>query len=315
MKTNRFLLVCVSLATVLALSCSDDNNPFKNFIDDLKGQIVEITASNILQNSSGMGFMPATGIPQGQTDVIEDVKISGSAISGGSTSITVTSSEKLKELYLQIEGEDGYYVRELTAEDETKEGSKYIYFIVLEFYQELEGELEGDEKLKITVSGLTANDKVVEEVEREMKTIKAGAGSMQISLSWDKYDDLDLHVYSPSGKHLYFGNRNLTATTGIGKAELDIDSNAGCNIDEINSENIFFDDPLEDGDYKVEVRLYRKCSSQQTAGARYHVTANLDGKFIKFSDKQSGQFTDTSDYDEKADIGTIKIINGAFVNN
>jgi len=301
---SYFHLAGISLATALIISCSGGG--FDGFLNDVGNTLNQITGSNLLQNSNpGLGFMSsAEGIPPGDVDVIQDVQINGSALPGGSTSITVKSSKKLKELYLQIEGDErGYYVWTLEPEDEIST-NPYTYFIVLEFNQRL----EGDEELKFTVSGLTANNEIVEKKDETLKTKGAGKGALQISLSWDVDDDVDLHVWSPS-EYLYYGNRELT---GDFKAELDVDSNPGCNIDGIKSENIFFENPLEDGDYIVAVRLFRKCS-YETAGARYHVTANLKGQFIKFG-QQSGQFSDTDEYDVLKEIGTIRIQNGILVN-
>jgi len=302
---NSALVAAFGLAVAFTLSCSDKDR-------DLFGSLTQITSSNLLQNSS-LGFMSnASGIPDGNVDVIENVEVSGSVLSGGSTLITVTSSEELEELYLQIEGEEnGYYVWVLEDEDRVSK-NPYVYQIALEFNKDLDGgEKEDPKELTFIVSGKTARGDVAESKEKELKTIKAGTGALQISLSWDKDDDVDLHVFSPSGKHLYFGNRDLEVGE-YGKAELDIDSNAACDIDGIKSENIFFEAPLEDGDYKVEVHLYEKCKSG--AGAKYRVTANLKGKFVEFSKKQSGQFADTDNGDKEIPVGTIKIRNGEFSN-
>jgi len=309
---NSALVAIFTLALIFTISCSD-RGLLGGWFDNMAGQLTSITSSNLLQNPS-LGFMSnAPGIPDGDVDVIENVEISGSVLSGGSVIVTVTSSEKLEELYLQIEGEeDGYYVWTLEAEDLVSR-NPYVYQVTLEFNKDLEGGEKDDPKeLKFIVSGKTAKGEVVESKNRELKTIKVGNGALQISLSWDKNDDVDLHVFTPSEKHLYFGNKNYEGTGEYGKAELDIDSNAGCIIDSVKSENIFFEAPLEDGDYRVEVRIYEKCLSGE--GAKYRVTANLKGKFVEFSKKQSGQFPDASNYDDKIIVGTIKIRNGEFSN-
>jgi hypothetical protein len=313
---NSALVATFGFALILATSCSESSKGIlDNWLGNLTGQLTQITSSNLLQNPQ-LGFMSnAPGIPDGDIDVIEDVEISGSVLSGGSVQLTVTSSQKLKELYLQIEGEeDGYYVWTLEPEDQIST-NPYVYQVVLEFNRDLDGgDVDDPNELNFIVSGKTAKNEVVEQKEEKLKTIKAGNGALQISLSWDKNDDVDLHIFSPSGEHLYFGNRKFEAAKGYGKAELDIDSNAGCIIDGINSENIFFEAPLEDGDYKVEVRMYEKCRSISEDGAKYRVTANIQGKFIEFSSKQSGQFTNTNNDDDKIVVGTIKIREGEFSN-
>jgi hypothetical protein len=215
---------------------------------------------------------------------------------------------------LQIEGEEnGYYVWTLEDEDQIS-SNPYVYQVALEFNINLNGgEKDAPKELVFTVGGKTESGDYVKQKQKKLKIINAGSGAMQISLSWDKYDDVDLHVFTPSGGHLYFANDFIGATGKHGKAELDIDSNAACEIDRINSENIFFEAPLEDGDYKVEVRIFARCPGSGADGAKYNVTANLEGKFVEFSKKQSGQFRPEQDDDDKIEIGTIKIRGGKIV--
>jgi hypothetical protein len=311
MKTNRFrfiYLVGISLATALTVSCGK-GGWLDNMGKELTGQLTAITQSNLLQNSR-LGFMSnAEGVPSGDVDVITDVQISGSALPGGSTAITVTSSKKLKELYLQIEGEDNsYYIWELEPEDQIST-NPWTYYIVLEFGQTLG---EGEEHLAesqrtFIISGKTIDDDIVEPKEEELKTINAETGALQINLSWDLDDDLDLHVYSPSQQHIYYSHPEA------GNARLDVDANAACSYAKrnlrINSENIYFEEPLEDGDYLVVVKLYEKCESSRP-GARYNVVANLKGKFITVNKaKQSGKFGDTENSVNDNIIGTINVAN------
>jgi hypothetical protein len=325
-KTNRFLFLAgVSLATALTLSCSDGK--FSEWLGDLTNgfttEFANITKSNLLQNNR-LGFMSTEdGVPDGEVDVITNVQINGTALSGGSTSITVTSSEELEELYLQIEGEEGYYRWELEPEDQIS-SNPFIYQIVLEFNQSLGEGDEGDSPTFI-VSGKTKRGEVVEPVEEKLIVKQVGSGALQISLSWDMEDDVDLYVFTPSGEKLFWNYPK----SFDGKGELDVDANGGCDIDMplINSENIYFKAPLDDGDYKVVAHLYAKCARAKVDGARYNVTANVKGKFVNFGGKnQSGQFVDAAQGDNIAlntlptnstanvrVIGTIRIENGEYV--
>jgi len=297
---NRIILA-VSLVFAGALTISCGSHTWEDFFNNLKAQFNAITENNLLQNSR-LGFARSEeSIPDGSVNAINEVIINGSALPGGSTSIRVTSSVKLKELYLQLEGENGFYKWDLEPDDEVDQ-NPYVYFVVLEFNQIL----EGDSEYRFIVGGLTADGEIVKTKNVKLKTHKAGAGKLQISLSWDVDDDVDLHVFSPSGEHLYYGHPEAK------NGNLDVDSNAECLIDGIKSENIFFD-VLEDGEYKVEVHLFEKCSSSRD-GAKYYVTANLQGKFVTFSKLQSGQFNRTDYEDVVKEIGTIKIKNEACTN-
>jgi len=303
---------------VLTISCGQHWDDFVKGVQDSLN-FASLTKDNLLQNSR-LGFAASTeeGVPSGNADVIKGVQINGSALTGGSTSITVTSSEELEELYLQIGDEAGYYRWILEDEDLISSSSDgYVYFVVLEFNRNLgdEGEL-----IPFVVSGKMKNGKITVEKEKELEVKKAISGKMQISVSWDMLDDVDLYVYRPSSREpLYFGNKR----SEDGKDSLDIDSNLNCEIDDpvINSENIYFEN-LEDGDYKVEVHLFRKCDDYHTdsrrsidgEGARFYVTANIGGKFVTFSKQQNGKFDKTDYEDVFKVIGTIKIKDEACVN-
>jgi len=295
------LAASLVLATALTISCGQH---WDDFLNSMSASFNALTSNNLLQNQR-LGFTSSSeeGVPSGNANVIKDVKISGNAINGGSTSITVTSSEELEELYLQIGDEAGYYRWILDPEDLISSNPDYVYFIVLEFNRSL-----GDEGnyVPFVVSGKTKGGEITVEQEKELKVEKAKSGKMQISVSWDINDDVDLHVFTPSGVELYYGTRE----TG----NPDIDSNPACDIDGINSENVYFD-VLEPGDYKVEVHLYQKCSGSNADGARYYVTANIKGQFINFDKRQVGQFKKTDTYFVKNEIGTIKIGNNENCTN
>jgi len=299
------IILAASITFAMALTVSCGSHTWDDFFNGLSANFSTLTSDNLLQNQK-LGFTASSeeGIPSGDVNVITDVKINGSALTGGSTSITVTSKEELEELYLQVGDEAGYYRWILDPEDQIGT-NPYVYFVVLEFNRNLG---EDGESLPFVVSGKTKNGEIAVEKEKSLEVKKAISGKMQISVSWDMDDDVDLHVYRPSGEELYFGNKK----SDDGKDSLDVDSNMMCFIDGINSENIYFN-TLEDGDYKVEVHLFQKCNSSRE-GARYYVTANIGGKFITFSKEQSNKFDKADSEFVKKEIGIIKIKNENCVN-
>ena len=73
--------------------------------------------------------------------------------------------------------------------------------------------------------------------------------ALRITLIWDTYSDLDLHLYC-SGGHLFYRNRSDCG------GQLDVDKNAGRDISPKPVENIYFTAPPPPGTYKVVVHNY-----------------------------------------------------------
>lgn len=76
---------------------------------------------------------------------------------------------------------------------------------------------------------------------------------LRFSLAWFNYDDLDIHIKTPSKQHIYFGNK-----AGI----LDVDMNAGFAQTKQPVENMSFVRP-EDGLYEVWVNQYNRRESTE----------------------------------------------------
>lgn len=101
-------------------------------------------------------------------------------------------------------------------------------------------------------------------------TVSAGTGEVQVSVSWDKESDVDLHLVEPGGEVIFFGN--LMSELG---GELDLDSNAGCRIDGVKNENITYPDSLPPiGTYEVRVVYFSACDQGDT---NFVVTVNNQG--------------------------------------
>ncbi len=97
------------------------------------------------------------------------------------------------------------------------------------------------------------------------------SGSLQFTLTWSQPVDLDLHVMTPTGRTIYFANRS--DDTG---GSLDLDSNAGCSIDNINNENITWSGEAPTGEYTIEPVLFASCGV--ATAIPYVVTVNDNGE-------------------------------------
>lgn len=124
---------------------------------------------------------------------------------------------------------------------------------------------------------------VADSIKERVK--KAGGkvtGVMRVSLSWFNFDDLDLHIYEPSGRgvrglenHIYF--RNKEGWTG---GVLDVDMNAGAGTTREPVENVAWADAPPNGSYKVVVNNFAK---RETSNTGFAVEVESGGKIHSFT--------------------------------
>ena len=87
------------------------------------------------------------------------------------------------------------------------------------------------------------------ELDSVLDSLNAGTGEITISMLWDTDDDLDLHVETPDGSEIYYGNREDAG------GYLDVDANVGGRTMDNPVENIYFDSPSA-GTYSVWIEDY-----------------------------------------------------------
>jgi hypothetical protein len=135
--------------------------------------------------------------------------------------------------------------------------------------------------------------------KQDVEAIQVGTGEVQVSVSWDGDSDVDLHVVDPSKEEIYWDNQ--TSASG---GELDLDSNADCELDHKRNENITWT-KAPAGEYIVRLDYYKNCDVQKT---NYVVTVRVNGQPTRTF---SGTFTGSGDQgDEGAGkaITTFKVV-------
>lgn len=146
--------------------------------------------------------------------------------------------------------------------------------------------------LPVRVALRDAKGRISPQRNRSLSVQSVGGGDVQVSISWDSKTDVDLHVIEPGGCELYYGKKSCPSG-----GHLDLDSNAACNIDNVNNENVFWPEgtaPL--GTYTVRVDYYDDCGLWGAGmDANYTVTVHYcgrvetyDGFFAKGTDTGGG---------------------------
>ena len=93
-----------------------------------------------------------------------------------------------------------------------------------------------------------------ERLERE----GGASGEVQISLAWDDFNDLDLHLFCPSGERIYFNNKK-SECGGL----LDVDMNVRP-VSNTPVENVVWKGDAPLGTYKVGVHFYKHHRKRRT---------------------------------------------------
>ncbi len=114
--------------------------------------------------------------------------------------------------------------------------------------------------------------------------VKAAGGRvdaiLRVSLSWNNYDDLDIHAVEPDNTHIFYGSYKYDASPNSGK--LDVDMNAGHGTTRTPVENIVWTDgkKMREGRYRVWVDQY---SRRESTGQGYTVQIECNGETFEFS--------------------------------
>ncbi len=123
------------------------------------------------------------------------------------------------------------------------------------------------------------NGEVTDTIKERVK--KAGGnveGFMRFSLSWDYYDDLDIHVVEPNGNEIFYGKTRSTWSSGY----LDVDMNVSDRDSLEPVENIAWadDQRIQEGVYRVFVENFNK---RDMNASGFEVQMEIDGKMSLFS--------------------------------
>lgn len=260
MKVKKLLVMLMLFsisATVVFTACKKDK-------DESSENTLEKSYFTIANSTfQGANFPDASS---GNAPVINSIYGNSSVLEGGSNPISIETSSNIKEILVGVKGIKGYYSSPILSSKSTEA----TRLIILLFSQELASDSFEIVFALRNSDGLVSAPKII-----KVTRIAAGTGKLQVSCSWDKLNDVDLHLVEPTGEEIYYG-WDQSANGGW----LDVDSNPDCYIDSINNENITYADTaiVAAGKYIVRVDLYSNCNIPNNTN--FSVTARYNGQLI-----------------------------------
>lgn len=255
-KTRFFLMAAVAIFSFsLFWSCNNDSDgPNEQSISEY---FAVDGASAVQDNYS----------TQGNTSRITDVSWNQTFLQGGVLPIRVTTSEPMSYFLVGMQDAFAYY-NVAAATTATENENEYIIYLHLTQSVSLD-------RIVILLTEYTADN--TGGLTRELPITNHGntSGVLQVSMAWDQLNDVDLHLLQPDGQRIFYAN-----STSSNGGFLDVDSNAGCSIDNINNENITYNDEatIYNGEYIVYVDLWSNCSIEEITN--YGVTVHYKGNVI-----------------------------------
>jgi hypothetical protein len=285
-KRFRFLST-LALASVMVLglvSCNKDED--ESSVKDYLSVSGATFASGSFPAATAGDDMPSVTSVTGNSSVIE----------GGSNPIAVYASVPAAKILIGVEGTKGYY-----EYSDARKSTDVVYTLALVLSTSLPGE-----EFVIIIAIVDDFGNISEIYQLPVSIVEAGTGQLQVSLSWDQPNDLDLHLVEPNGEEIYYSN-DYSVNGGV----LDLDSNPDCYIDGVQNENITYSDEstVETGTYTVRVDLYSACSV--TAQTNFIVTARLNGELIaqqSITNPYNGNFPANSVGDEGGSGSGVQVM-------
>ncbi|WP_417129990.1 hypothetical protein [Phocaeicola sp.] len=274
-------LFSIVFCAMAMYSCGNDDEPGKSTLQD---QFIDVNNGEYTEGS----------LPVGETSMLQAATFDEAALPGGTSYLTLKSYEELDYVNIGVQGESGYLKVKLdapaTAQGRATTEEIYTYTVLVLLSQKLSS--------SFTLEFTTVNKQgeISTKFTSQTNYIEAGTGDLQVNLRFSNEKDVDLYVVEPNGNIIYFGqpfpyyseeyqivndwleNGDYENEPDIewGKIGLDIDSNAACDIDGKNSENIFFKaDCMQKGTYQVWVNMFENCDP--SIATNYTIRATYKG--------------------------------------
>ncbi|MEO8180995.1 MAG: hypothetical protein ABI895_19340 [Deltaproteobacteria bacterium] len=229
---------------------------------------IEVEGAALVQRADPGYLVGQQGAPR-----VTSVTGRGDLLSGGVTELQVTWEDTAEhptdKIVVRAPGYSGYYV--FPAPADTHTATLRIHLPPVPEAcpggvcpkRKTPAMNLADGLLDLEVAALDEARRAFETQGFGLYLLLVGTGGVQASLTWDSPVDLDLSVVDPTGKLLDF------ETPVVGSGELDLDTNALCQIGPNFAENIFWSEETHPfGEYVVRANLFDACGQ---ASVNYRV--------------------------------------------
>lgn len=254
--------------------------PFQSCSDDDKDKDKDDEGPSVLEEryfSIEDAIYRDEAIPTASTtEAIEGVEINTQVMNGAMNYITIVSEQEFAKFFVGVAGVEGYWEYSALTASNSRSTSMRTYVIPMMMSNDYTG------TSTVQLAAELASGEITPTIERKIEYIETIPGDLEIKLAFSNSKDIDLHLFTPSGEHIYYNNRGGEYTLDDGTVityGLDIDSNAGCQLDHINKENIYIPEELiEAGTYTVMVDLFSNCDP--SIATSWSIIARYKGELI-----------------------------------
>jgi len=122
------------------------------------------------------------------------------------------------------------------------------------------------------------SDEAMKELKERLEREGAKSSDVQISLIWNNYNDLDLHVVCPSGERIHGGNRQSQCS-----GELDVDANVKPETKKPVENVVWPEGKAPGGLYRAYVHHYKKHKKRKAKDpTKFKVIINAGGNVSEY---------------------------------
>ncbi len=246
------LVIVLCLCGIAFYSCSNDDKNEPEMTSE------KISFEDEYFGVEGGTYQPGEIPSDANGEPIDGLNMNDQALTGGMNFVTIQTEKRYEKFMLGVKGEEGYWEIDAAQASRSTRAGYFTYIIPINFG------VNFNISIIIVIVAVDDDGNLTAPSEELITHVDSQWGDLNLNLTFSNAKDIDLHLYTPSGNHIYYGNRGGSYYNEESEEEyyygLDHDSNAACYIDGLNNENIVIPAALiEPGIYTVKVDMYSNC--------------------------------------------------------